>query len=57
MRQAFADAMKGSKATYRYRVHEGAVHGYALPDRDIADKQAMNRDWEIIFPMFQRTLT
>lgn len=57
MLQAFADAMKASEATYRYRVHKGAEHGYALPDRDIADKQAMNRDWEIIFPMFQRRLT
>ncbi len=41
---------------YRYQVHPGAEHGYALPDRDIYDKQASNRDWEIIFAMFRRRL-
>lgn len=56
MVDAFATAMKASSAKYSYRVHEGAAHGYALPDRDIADKQAMNRDWEVILPMLQRTL-
>lgn len=56
MVEAFANAMKASQAKYRYRVHENAEHGYALPDRDIADKQAMNRDWEVIFPMFHRRL-
>lgn len=56
MIEAFARAMKASGAKYSYRVHQGAEHGYALPDRDIADKQAMNRDWEVIFPMLQRRL-
>jgi carboxymethylenebutenolidase len=37
-------------------VHRGADHGYALPDRDVFDKQAANRDWERIFAMFQRQL-
>jgi len=40
----------------RYVVHAGAEHGYALPDRDIFDKQAANRDWERIFAMFRRQL-
>ena len=35
----------------------GAVHGYALPDRDIHDKRAANRDWELIFEMFRRQLS
>lgn len=56
MVEAFAQAMKASEAKYQYRVHKNAEHGYALPDRDIADKQAMNRDWEVIFPMLQRRL-
>jgi carboxymethylenebutenolidase len=41
---------------YRSIVHPNTVHGYALPDRDIFDKQAANRDWENIFAMFKRQL-
>jgi carboxymethylenebutenolidase len=41
---------------YRVIVHPGTVHGYALPDRDIFDKAAANRDWENIFAMFKRQL-
>ena len=42
---------------YRAIVHPGTVHGYALPDRDIFDKPAADRDWEHIFPMFRRQLS
>ena len=47
-----------NQAAVRYRsiVHPGTVHGYALPDRDIFDKAAANRDWENIFAMFKRQL-
>ena len=41
---------------YSYNLHAGAHHGYALPDRDVHDKQAANRDWEFIFAMFRRQL-
>jgi carboxymethylenebutenolidase len=41
---------------YRGNVHAGADHGYALPDRDVFDKPAANRDWEHIFAMFGRQL-
>ena len=41
---------------YHYNLHKGAHHGYALPDRDVHDKQAANRDWEAIFAMFRRQL-
>jgi carboxymethylenebutenolidase len=46
------------QASVRYCsiVHPGTVHGYALPDRDIFDKDAANRDWENIFAMFKRQL-
>ena len=42
--------------TFSHAVHEGAEHGYALPDRDIYDPQAAARDWEKIFPMWRRVL-
>jgi carboxymethylenebutenolidase len=45
-----------SQVKYRAIVHPGTVHGYALPDRDIFDKPAANRDWENIFAMFKRQL-
>jgi hypothetical protein len=32
-------------------------HGYALPDRDLHDKRAANRDWELIFAMFRSQLS
>ncbi len=41
---------------YRYEIHKGAVHGYALPDRDIRDRRATARDWELIFAMFRRQM-
>jgi len=45
-----------SEVKYRAIVHPGTEHGYALPDRDIFDKPAANRDWENIFSMFKRQL-
>ena len=39
-----------------HAIHKGAVHGYALPDRDIFDKHAAERDWELIFAMFHRQI-
>ncbi len=57
MIEKFAQAMQAADARYTYRIHKGAEHGYALPERDIADKQAANRDWETIFAMFRRHLT
>ncbi len=53
---AVAEIFRGAEARYRAVIHPGAEHGYALPDRDIHDKQAANRDWEIIFSMFRRQL-
>lgn len=51
-----ARTLPASGVSYRYQVHKGADHGYALPDRDVYDKQSANRDWEIIFAMFHRRL-
>jgi carboxymethylenebutenolidase len=42
--------------TYRYTVHPGAIHGYSLPERDVYDKQAAERDWEHIFAMYLRQI-
>lgn len=41
---------------YHREIHAGAVHGYALPDRDIHHKAGANRDWELIFAMYRRRL-
>jgi hypothetical protein len=38
-------------------VHACAEHGYTPPDRDIHDKKAANRDWELIYAMFRRQLS
>jgi carboxymethylenebutenolidase len=57
VRQALSEAFAGCPVDYRYEVHPGAEHGYALPDRDIHDKRAANRDWELVFAMFRRQLS
>ena len=54
---AIFETMKSSQAQYRYELHPGAEHGYALPDRDIYDRRAALRDWEIILGMFRRQLS
>jgi carboxymethylenebutenolidase len=41
---------------YRAIVHPGTVHGYSLPDRDVFDKAAADRDWANILPIFARQL-
>lgn len=41
---------------YRAEIHAGAEHGYALPDRDIFDASAADRDWAQIFAMWRRVL-
>lgn len=54
--QAIESVMQGSRAKLSYELHKGGRHGYALPDRDIHDKQAANRDWELMFAMWRRQL-
>jgi carboxymethylenebutenolidase len=57
MVETFNRALAGRpNFSYRAVVHPGADHGYPLPDRDVFDKQAANRDWGIIFAMFRRCL-
>lgn len=51
-----AELLKPCEVRYSYQVHKGAEHGYALPDRDIHDKHATERDWERIFAMFHRQI-
>jgi carboxymethylenebutenolidase len=58
VRVALERALAGrADLTYRCNVHAGANHGYALPDRDIYDRAAVEADWREIFAMFDRQLT
>ncbi|HEX3865078.1 MAG TPA: dienelactone hydrolase family protein [Stellaceae bacterium] len=56
MIRQLGDLLADAPVTYRHALHLGAEHGYALPNRDIYDKAATNRDWEQIFAMFRRQL-
>jgi carboxymethylenebutenolidase len=47
---------RNHNVAFTARVHPGARHGYALPDRDIHDHQAAETDWTAIFAMFRRQL-
>jgi carboxymethylenebutenolidase len=50
------ELLRPCPVAYRYAIHPGAVHGYALPNRDIFHPQAAARDWEMIFAMFHRQI-
>jgi hypothetical protein len=56
MIKELGDLLNRCPVTYRHEFHSGTEHGYALPNRDIHDKHAGNRDWELIFAMFRRQL-
>jgi carboxymethylenebutenolidase len=56
MVRQLAELLDPCEVAYRYEIHAGAEHGYALPDRDIFHKQAAERDWELIFAMFHRQI-
>ncbi len=56
MIQELGELLRGCPVRYHHEIHGGAVHGYALPDRDIHHKSGANRDWELIFAMYRRQL-
>jgi len=56
MIQQLGDLLKSCDVRYTHEIHKGVEHGYALPDRDIFDKRAAERDWELVFAMFHRQI-
>jgi carboxymethylenebutenolidase len=56
MIQELGVLLRDCPVRYHHEIHAGAVHGYALPDRDIHHKAGANRDWELIFAMYRRQL-
>jgi hypothetical protein len=56
MIKELGDLLNRCPVAYRQEFHPGAENGYALPNRDIHDKRAANRDWELIFAMFRRQI-
>src|SRR5262245_52489615 len=56
MIEQLGELLKPCAVKYTQAIHKGAQHGYALPDRDIYDKKAAERDWELIFAMFHRQI-
>jgi len=56
MVEQLAMLLKQCNVRHRFEIHKGAEHGYALPDRDIFDKRAAERDWELIFAMLHRQI-
>jgi len=50
------EELKKNKVKFAHAIHKGALHGYALPQRDIFHKQGYFRDWEMIFAMFNRQI-
>jgi carboxymethylenebutenolidase len=56
MVREFGELLKTCTVKYTHQVHKGALHGYALPDRDVFNKTAAERDWELIFAMFHRQI-
>jgi carboxymethylenebutenolidase len=56
MIEQLGELLKPCQVKYSREIHKGAEHGYALPDRDVFDKKASERDWEMIFAMFHRQI-
>jgi carboxymethylenebutenolidase len=56
MVKELAELLRPCPVAYRHEIHEGAEHGYALPNRDIFHPRAAARDWEMIFAMFHRQI-
>jgi carboxymethylenebutenolidase len=57
MLAAMAAAFEGrGDVAYRFQLHPGAGHGYALPDRDVYHHAAVETDWREISAMFAREL-
>lgn len=54
--QTVSAAFKGCAVRVQSVVHKQAQHAYAIPDRDVFDKHAANRDWEHIFAMLRRQI-
>lgn len=55
--QAMAAALDGRGGLeYRWQVHAGAEHGYAVPDRDVHDARAAAADSQQILRMFHHWL-
>jgi carboxymethylenebutenolidase len=50
------ELLRPCPVAYRYEIHGGALHGYALPNRDIFHPRGAARDWELIFAMFHRQI-
>ncbi len=52
------DGLFQNRPDFKYRsvTHAGARHGYAIPDRDVYDQAAAEKDWAEIFAMFSRAL-
>jgi carboxymethylenebutenolidase len=50
-------ALSQERVGYSFEVHAGADHGYALPDRDVYNRPADDKDWKLILAMFGRQLT
>jgi carboxymethylenebutenolidase len=49
--------MRAAGVSYCFKVHGNADHGYALPDRDLYDREATRQDWTTIEAMLQRQLS
>jgi carboxymethylenebutenolidase len=56
MAEELGNLLEPCAVKYRFTMHMGVEHGYALPDRDIFDAKAAANDWELIFAMWQRNL-
>jgi carboxymethylenebutenolidase len=50
-------ALSGCRVRYQRRVHAGAHHSYAMPDRDVYDPKAAAQDWDAMLAMFRRQLS
>jgi carboxymethylenebutenolidase len=51
--QTMHDEFQRVGAAYDFTLHRDARHGYALPDRDVFDQAATERDWKKMFSVLK----
>jgi carboxymethylenebutenolidase len=50
------EELERHRIAHRVEVHEGADHGYMVPDMPTFQAKASERSWERTFELFDRTL-
>lgn len=55
-KQRLEQALTEAKVPHVVETYPGALHGFAVPDHNVYDKEAAERHWAALFKLFEQTL-